>query len=119
MPTLEQRRAAHAWAKAGGVIKKHKKEYVNAALGLPALIVNSGLLQVMAFLNQKGGAHNTLAADLRDWLHQQCGTPEDFGEFMEHLYQLQEAQQYQAISAETIAWLRWLRQMANARKGDN
>jgi len=113
--TLEQLRAQDAWEKAAKGIQQHGKDYVNDAKGLPALIMNSGLMQVMAFLHQKGGRHETLAMHLRDWLHRQCGTPRDFEGFMEHLFTLQDPRRYQAITAEAFAWLRWLRQMASAR----
>ncbi len=119
MPTLEQRRAQDAWQKAGKGIEQHGKDYVNDAKGLPALIMNSGLMQVMAFLHQKGGRHELLAQHLRDWLKQQCGTPSEFEGFMQHLFEMQDARCYQAITAEAFAWLKWLRQMASARMGGN
>ena len=67
--TLEQLRAADAWQKAQGCTK----DYVNLAKGLPALIMNSGLMQVLAFLHEKGSkpsqAHEKLGTHLRTWLH--------------------------------------------------
>lgn len=115
--TLEQRRAQDAWKKAGEGISRHGKDYVNDAKGLPALIMNSGLMQVMAYLHEKGGRHETLAQHLRDWLNGQCGTPGDFEGFMSHLYTMQDARRFHALTAEAFAWLKWLRQMAAARKG--
>ncbi len=115
--TLEQQRAQHAWAKAELGIRQHGKDYVNDAKGLPALIMNSGLMQVMAFLHEKGGRHETLAQHLRDWLHRQCGTPSDFEGFMTHLCSMTDALRFRAITAEAFAWLKWLRQMAAARQG--
>ncbi len=114
--TLEQKRAQHAWKKAGDGVASHGKDYVNDAKGLPALIMNSGLMQVMAFLQQKGKRHELLARHLRDWLHIQCGTPVDFEEFMTHLQQAS-PRDFQRITTEAMAWLRWLRQMAPAREG--
>jgi len=114
--TLEQRRAKDAWEKAGEGIQKHNKDYVNDANGLPALIMNSGLMQVMAYMHDKGGRHETLAQHLRDWLAGQCGTPSDFEGFMQHMFEIDDARRYQAITAEAFAWLKWLRQMAKARK---
>lgn len=114
--TLEQKRAAHAWIKAGEGLEAHGKDYANDAKGMPALIMNSGLMQVMAFCHDKQGRHETLANHLRDWLHQQCGTPQDFEGFMQHLQEA-DPRTYQMITAEAFAWLRWLRQMAAARQG--
>jgi len=112
--TLEQRRAAHAWDKAQKGVAAHSKDYVNDAKGLPALIMNSGLMQVMAFLHgKKEKRYHTLAEHLRDWLHQVHNTPLDFEGFMQHLLNA-EPIEFQAITREAFAWLRWLRQMAPA-----
>jgi len=112
--TTEQKRAAHAWSKASEGVACHHKDYVNDAKGLPALIMNSGLMQVMAFLQGKGGRHEMLARHLRHWLHQQCRTPDDFDGFMNHLAAMEDARQFQAITTEAMAWLKWLRQLAPA-----
>jgi len=114
--TMEQKRAAHAWKCAEEGLALHGKDYVSDAKGLPALIMNSGLMQVMAFAHDKGGRHETLAQHLRDWLAQQCATPKPFEEFMEHLFRMEDVRRFQAITTEAFAWLRWLRQMAAARK---
>ena len=120
--TLEQQRAQDAWDRCGTGCDR---EYVKLAKAIPALIMNSGLMQVMAFLHEKGngkdGPHyNKLAADLRGWLYSRfegdlrC----DFQGFMECLLQA-EPHVYRAVTAEAFAWLKWLRQMATARqKGD-
>lgn len=115
-PTLEQQRARDAWDQCADGSKDN--DYVNLAKSLPALIMNSGLMQVMAFLHQKGGTHEKLAGQLRAWLHRRFGLPRDFGGFMEGLLEA-EPQRYQAVTTEAFAWLKWLRQMAAARqKGD-
>jgi CRISPR-associated protein Cmr5 len=116
--TMEQKRAADAWTCAKEGTAKHGKDYVNDAKGLPALIMNSGLMQVMAHLHDKGGRHETLAQHLRNWLASQCGTPKSFEDFMEYLFKLQDARRFQAITAEAFSWLRWLRQMAPAVQAD-
>ena len=115
--TLEQQRAADAWACSKGI----SKEYVALAKGLPALIMNSGLMQVMAFLHQKGGLHEQLAQQLRLWLSRRgIGGVKaaGFEPFMEALMNAP-SPTYQAITAESLAWLRWLRQMAAARHGED
>jgi len=114
--TLEQSRAKDAW----NACAKYGKEEVNVAKGLPALIMNSGLMQVLAFCREKGEAHEVVASSLRQWL---CGRfrnrvfkTDDFEAFMQALYEAK-PEDYQAITAEAFAWLKWLRQMAAARKG--
>ncbi len=116
MATLEQQRAKDAWEKAKAGLDAHGKDYMNDAKGLPALIMNSGLMQVMAFLHDKGGRHELLASHLRAWLHQQLGTPTGFEAFMEEMMQA-DSRRYQQVTTEAFAWLKWLRQMAAARHG--
>jgi CRISPR-associated protein Cmr5 len=119
MLTLDQKRAEHAWQKAREAKealrndKKLYKLYVSDAKGLPALIMNSGLMQVMAFLEEKGDRHQLLGKQLRDWLHQQCHTQMGFREFMEELMKADSAR-FQAITAEAFAWLKWLKLVAAA-----
>lgn len=118
MQTLEQRRASDAWQKSGLGVTSHGKEYVILSKSLPALIMNSGLMQVMAFLNHKGGGvHHTVAEHLRDWLHKRfdAEAPADFEGFMEAMLRA-EPRTYQHVTAEAFAWLKWLRQMAAARQ---
>ncbi len=117
--TLEQQRAQDAWQQAEVGIKQHDKDYVNDAKGLPALIMNSGLMQVMAFLHQKQGRHETLGRQLREWLSKrfpQQLKDAEFASFMEAMMKAS-PHDYQAINREAFAWLKWLRQMASARKG--
>lgn len=109
-PTLEQRRARHAWTCCEG----QPKEYANLAKGLPALLMNSGLLQVMAFLEEKKGRHGELARHLRQWLHQRFDLAVEFPAFMDELMRA-EPTRYRQVTSEAFAWLRWLRQMAPAR----
>jgi len=114
--TLEQQRAQNAWEAAA----HYTKEHVNVAKGLPALIMNSGLMQVLAFCHEKGGANSQVADQLRVWLCKRIGKSPDpgFEGFMQALMQAKPSD-FQAITAEAFAWLRWLRQMAPARvKGD-
>jgi CRISPR-associated protein Cmr5 len=113
-PTLEQRRAADAWKKAQG----RNADYRNLAKGLPALVMNSGLLQVIAFLHEKGGKQGhcrELGDDLRAWLKQRFTEipSSEFKPFMESVMKATPSL-YQRVSAEAMAWLRWSRQMASA-----
>lgn len=115
MATLEQQRAQDAWNKCANYTEKH----VNIAKGLPALIMNSGLMQVLAFCHEKGDANEVVAQHLRAWLNKRFnGVDRDpgFETLMQHLMQAKPGD-YQAITAEAFAWLRWMRQMAAARKG--
>lgn len=118
--TLEQLRAADAWARSQGCTD----DYVNLAKGLPALIMNSGLMQVMAFLQEKGGSRNSsqrhcadLAEHLRSWLHRRFPKElpsAEFAPFMKSLMECQDATTFRLVTAEAFAWLRWVRQVAPA-----
>jgi CRISPR-associated protein Cmr5 len=114
--TLDQQRVADAWQCAQ---KNQTKEYANLAKGLPALIMNSGLLQVMAFLQEKGDSENqrhcrVLGADLRAWLSRRFpDVPSEFRAFMEAVMKA-DPRTFQAATVESLAWLRWLRQLAAA-----
>ena len=120
--TLEQQRAQDAWNQC----VNYEKEHVNIAKGLPALIMNSGLMQVLAFCHEKGKKEKGLpyeqvATHLRTWLNQRFnGVARDpgFELFMQILLKAQPAD-YQAITTEAYAWLRWMRQMASARVKDS
>ena len=119
--TLEQQRAKDAWEKSDGC----SKEYMNLAKALPALIMNSGLMQTMAFLHEKGSGNRgsppeELAKHLRSWLSARFpgSVREGFNEFMEDLMGAG-PRTYQDVTAEAMAWLRWMRQMAAARRGGN
>jgi CRISPR-associated protein Cmr5 len=118
METLEQKRAQHAWKKSQEGVARVGKDYINVAKGFPSLIMNSGLLQVMAFAHEKGKVNEMVAEHLRDWLSFQCKTPKEFAQFMEALMKF-EPQAYQAITTEAFAWLKWLRQIAPAVEGRN
>lgn len=119
MPTLEQQRAADAWAKS----QRCSEEYMKLAKGLPALIMNSGLLQVMAFLEEKSrkGQHHCgdLSQHLRAWIQARFARQIERTEFETFMQALMQAdpRTYQDITTEALAWLRWLRQMAAARAG--
>jgi CRISPR-associated protein Cmr5 len=116
MATLEQQRAQDAWNKSAS----RGRDYTNAAKAMPALIMNSGLMQVLAFCNEKkGGANELVASHLRQWLNRRFnGADRDpgFEPFMQELLKAS-PRDYQTITAEAFAWLKWLRQMAAARQG--
>lgn len=114
--TLEQRRARDAWQAASRLDKDKHRNFVK---GVPALIMNSGLMQVLAFCHEKGGEQEAVAAELRRWLNQRFnGVDRDpgFETFMQALM-ASDPRQYQMRVTESFAWLKWLRLMVSARKG--
>lgn len=119
--TLEQQRAADAWACGQG----QGKDYANLAKGLPALIMNSGLMQVLAFLHEKGSKDRqkhceVLRQHLCTWLSKRFPKElpkPDFSDFMQALMKT-EPRTFQFVTTEAFAWLRWVRQMAPALLAD-
>lgn len=111
--TLEQRRAQDAWRCAEGC----QAEYVNLAKSLPALIMGSGLMQVIAFLHgKKTEEHRKLAKHLLAWLNYRFqDVPVDFKGFMQNMFEAPSTK-YQLVTSEALAWLKWLRQMAPTRR---
>jgi len=121
---MEQLRAADAWKKCQGC----NSEYQNLAKGLPALIMNSGLLQVLAFLHEKGNkgsqTHCRVLGDhLRQWLSGRFPKhlPDaKFESFMQKLMAIEDPLVFQQVTTEAFAWLKWVRQIAPAvRAGEN
>jgi CRISPR-associated protein Cmr5 len=113
--TLEQQRAENAWECAARYQDKHR----NFAKALPALIMNSGLMQTLAFCHEKKHENEAVATDLRCWLVRRfIGETRDpgFAPFMEFLMKAN-PRDYQMLTTEAFAWLKWLRQMASARVG--
>ena len=120
---LEQQRAQDAWKCVEEAQKEPKisyDKYVNSAKGMPVLIMNSGLMQMLAFAEDKQKEQGLIAKQLRKWLKSRFPkiVSEDFGKFMEYLMKDSEPQEYQAITAEAFAWLRWIRQLAAAKSGE-
>jgi CRISPR-associated protein Cmr5 len=114
--TLEQSRSETAWrfAKEGVALSDQYKDLAKAT---PALIMNNGLLQTLAFFEDKGKPHHkTLAAHLRRWVMTRAGGSEKdigFSPFMEILLKA-DSSQYRQATEEALLLLRWLRQFAAA-----
>ena len=119
--TLEQCRVQDAWASC----TEQNSEYVKLAKSVPALIMNSGLMQTLAFLEYKGqkkdkAPQRVLAHQLRTWLAGRFPgvlPSSDYRPFMEALMRAR-PQQFQDVTAEAMAWLRWVRQLGPACAGD-
>jgi CRISPR-associated protein Cmr5 len=111
--SLEQARAGYAWGKVG---ESPSKDYVNLAKGAPALIMQNGLMQTLAFLNSKGGEHQRLCWEVTGWLAKQMIVKgPGFDDAMSALHG-SSSLEYARASDEALEVLRWIRQFAAARK---
>jgi len=111
-PSLDQQRAAYAWKKVQG----YDSDYTKLAKGAPALIMNNGLMQTLAFYADKDkNHHRALNQHLIDWLATYLTGKEvsnlPFKAIMDAL-QNADSQKYRKATEETLALLRWIRQFA-------
>jgi len=122
--TLDQQRAAYAWECVTGV-GDSLPEYTKLAKSAPALIMNNGLMQTLAFLQCKGkDQHKKLLGHLCRWLGRRLGvepifvpeTEADFGGVMRSLCSAPSSL-YRRATDESLDLLRWIRQLAPAHKG--
>ena len=115
--TLEQQRAQFAWDCAKEGTELASDEYRNLAKAAPALIMNNGLMQTLAFYQDKGKPHHmTLAGQLRRWImKREGGNGQDpgFQPMMDVLLRAQ-PDQYRRATDEALLILRWIRQFAAA-----
>ncbi|EQD76963.1 CRISPR-associated protein [mine drainage metagenome] len=128
---LDQKRARFAWEK---VQQVKMGEYTKLAKSTPALIMQSGLMPVLAFLNDKGKDkthhhHKELLDHLCEWLHKNEQFKErirgsSFAAVMTALLgdesrdAAEHARFYQQATGETLALLRWIRQFAAATNSE-
>lgn len=121
LPSLDQKRAAYAWKKVQALNPGLKGEYSKLAKGAPALIMNNGLMQTLAFYQDKAKAkahHKELNEHIIGWLWERrpcrdvgvAPTP-TFEQTMNNLLAY-DSQAYRAATEETLALLRWIRQFA-------
>lgn len=117
-PTLDQRRAAHAWR----VVQQVKNEggedvkrvFKLQTKRLPARIVTAGLGQSLAFLESKGYAPHLRAA-LTDWIGQQIpAVPGQNGDRLLRRVVQGDADFLRFATAECLAYLGWLVRFAEA-----
>ena len=112
-PSLDQQRAAYAWKKVQGC----NDAYGKLAKGAPALIMNNGLMQTLAFYQDKDSQHHkALNQHIINWLWERrprrdVGVAPTFENMMTEL-QAADSQQYRQETEETLALLRWIRQFA-------
>ena len=115
--TLEQKRSQAAWAMAQEGIARAASEYTNLAKAAPALIMNNGLMQTLAFYADKDKAHHkALAGQLRRWItFRSSGVDKDpgFAQQMDELLR-ENSTRYRQATEESLLLLRWIRQFAAA-----
>ena len=114
MPTLEQERAEYAWSQVQNAVRGFGSKYTNIAKSCPALVMNNGLMQTLAFLNSKDSHHRALNDHIIAWLYQRgIVISPQFATAMDSLHQATPSV-YRRATQETLELLKWLRQYAAA-----
>ncbi len=115
--TLEQKRAQFAWGCAQSGVGAAGEKYRNLAKAAPAMIMNNGLMQTLAFLNSKNERHHQeLGGHLRRWLSVRTGGPDrdvGFEPAMKAMLDF-DPDNYRQATDEALLILRWIRQFAAA-----
>ena len=114
--TLEQRRAAYAWKCVKEINDSTRDDYTNLAKAMPMMVMNSGLMQTLAFLKAKGKGkahHLTLLNHVIHWITTQDHGKSDmtFELLMKDLFEATPLK-FRHATAETHEILRWIRQFA-------
>lgn len=119
-PTLDQRRAGHAWdvvrrakQKQGRHQGQDPKKFDDQAKKLPSRILAAGLGQALAFLKAKGDVPGLLA-ELTDWIGARIPTKE--GEPKDLLERIVKGDSdfLRRATDEVLAYLVWLNRFAEA-----
>ena len=126
-PTLDQRRAQHAWQAVERASKKlsdkdKKKEFAREAKRLPVRIKTAGLGQALAFLNAKakdGDARGLVLTDLGDWLLKERRLASPSKEAHERKAVIQaiiagDADLLRRATEEALLYLQWLTRFSEA-----
>jgi len=89
---------------------------VNQAKSTPTLIMNSGLMQTLAFLQGKEEVSKVMFNDIASWLEKTSLKGKQVKDFASLMQELQKADplSFRACTSETMAILRWIRQFAPA-----
>ena len=123
--TLDQRRAAHAWAAVQQVVRKDwKKKYGGQAKKMPIRILGAGLGQAAAFVLAKSDDNKKvfgqeLLQDLGDWLldkRANAASTRDRPAADALIKRIIDgnADQLRQLTDEALAWLQWLNRFAEA-----
>ncbi len=127
-PTLDQRRAKHAWDAVERMAKNKKneqEEYQRATKQLPVRILTAGLGHALAFLRAKGrNANDALLQDLADWVLNNRNSLENSKEQPKADALIQEIIKrdsafLRVTTDEVLAYLQWLTRFAEAELKDS
>lgn len=109
----DQKRAAFAWKQVNP--EELAKDYKVLAKSAPALIMNNGLMQTLAYYEDKGKTAAKLQQHICLWLQERgLLLSTDYVSVMTKLHGLS-SQEYRMATDESLKILRWIRQFAATR----
>ena len=112
-PTLDQRRASHAWQAVQQVMEQavqQRKDYKREAKKLPVRIRTAGLGQALAFVRSKKKADNLLA-QLDDWVLRHRGLHSQETTVLTAIVE-GDSSYLRICTEEVLAYLQWLNRFA-------
>jgi CRISPR-associated protein Cmr5 len=116
-PTLDQRRAAHAWKAIDRLPEADRKAIQRAAKKLPMRILTAGLGHALLFVKVKDKAPSLLS-DLSQWvLLERHAKPGQSGADLLAAIINGNADDLRRHMVEAIAWLAWFNRFAEAKFG--
>ncbi len=120
-PTLDQRRAKHAWDAVERAIqgegahrRQDTKQFGGETKKLPVRIVGSGLGQALAFLHAKNKVPGLLD-ELNDWVFQQLPDRNNAERDLLKRIVNGDSQFLRRVTDEVLAYLQWLTRFAEAK----
>ncbi len=117
MPDWEAQRVRFAWERTEGV----SRDYTNYAKAAPALVMNCGLMQTLAFLQSRSDDHRRLAGHICCWLEHRFRSGPDgptgsaYKDVMDWLARTSPAR-YRLATREVMSLLQWIKQFAESRQ---
>lgn len=112
MDNLDQQRAAYVWSDT----RRWSNEHQNLAKGTPAMIMQNGLMQTVAYLQEKSKAGEDLVSHITKWLKQkQFIGATSYTAVMSQLV-IMDSNDYLVCTDEVMALLRWTRQLAGGNQ---
>jgi len=120
MPTtLGQQRAAYCLDKIRDLDNSLREDFESFTAGLPAMILQNGFGQALAFLKAKAKGqdkHQAAFEIITTWLVQReiLREPSDDADLLSQLSKMDQKKYLQA-QRETLAMLEWLKRYANAK----
>ncbi|HHO74856.1 MAG TPA: type III-B CRISPR module-associated protein Cmr5 [Deltaproteobacteria bacterium] len=115
MNTMGQQRSAFALKKVSEIRPDLKEKFEPFSAGMPAMILQNGLGQSMAFLIAKGtDTHTTMFEIIQEWLdNAKCISSAGGKDFIGKLSEVEQSK-YLLAQKETLKLLEWVKRYANA-----